>query len=774
MPKKEIILSGENWQFRKKGSEKWHPASVPGCIHTDLYKNRLIPDPFFGLNAEDLQWIEKEDWEYRADFEINEDSHSCLACELVFNGLDTYAQIRLNGVPILSTHNMHIPWNFEISDFLKRGINSISVLFKSPYYTALTDYNKLPYKLPVYHDEAEKKLSPFTRKASYMYGMKWIPRLLTSGIWKEVKLCFHTTSVIKKLDINTANISDNEACLEVNYELAIFDQANYQLTIQAGNQKIRDIPVNASGKIISKELIKIKNPELWWPHGYGEPYRYEIIITLYKNGVIVDSITQKIGIRKVELLTKEDKAGSSFQFRINGQDIYIRGANVIPLEYFPSEINPKKYEELVFNAISVNMNMLRIWGGGIYPDDIFYELCDSHGILVWQDFMFAGGMYPSDRTFLENVKAEITFHVKRLKKYASIALWCGNDEIIEGYLKWGWKEQLGEHNDKIKDSYQKIFNETIPAILEEEDNSRPYWPSTPSAGFSNPSDLDHGDFHYSLPLNNLKPYGVFRNNIGRFMSEFGFDSYPELRSIQAFLPASEWHPDSSVMKAHQSGAGETGMVKKNISWFYPEPKNFHQFLYISQLLQADAMGCAIEYQRRDKPRCMGSLFCHLNDCWPAASRASVDYYGRWKALHYRLKKYYRNIILTAESIEGKLKIHAISDLPEEKKVRIYLRIIDFNGNFLAEDNSLQILDPDTAILVYEQDINEFLTESEKRFHLLIMKVFDGNHLLFNNLYYFVNPKQLALQDPEISIHLEKKFNKYFLFLKAPKLGKNIH
>lgn len=774
MPGKEIILSNENWQFRRKGTEKWHPASVPGCVHTDLHKNRLIPDPFFGLNEKELQWIEREDWEYRMEFELNEEINSFHACEIVFEGLDTYSEVWLNERSILKTNNMYIPWKKEISELLQKGKNSIFIIFSSPYNTALSEYKKLPYLLPANNDEGEKKVSPFTRKAPYMYGWDWGPRLLTSGIWKEVKLELCPSSVIKNLFLNVIELNNNEAFIDFESELELFDDADYHLIIEIENNKVQHIQLHSSGQVIAKKTIKIKNPELWWPRGFGEPYRYEILLKLQRNGETIDFRKQKFGIRKVELVRDKNENGTSFQFRINEKNIFIRGANIIPIEYFPSEITSKKYEELVFNALIVNMNMLRAWGGGIYEDDFFYELCDSHGIMVWQDFMFSCGMYPSDKGFLENVSAEIRHHAKRLKKYASVVLWCGNNEVLEGYLTWGWKEKLGKYHNEAYESYKTLFHQTIPSILNEEDGSRPYWSSSPSPGPDEPPELHSGDFHYWDLVKDIVPYPAYKENTGRFMSEYGFKSYPELRSIQSFLLSSDWDINSPAMEKHQGWKTGVDLVQKNIQWFYPEPQNFQQFLYISQLLQADAIGCAIEAHRRAKPRCMGSLYWQLNDCWPAASWASVDYYGRWKALHYRLKKYYRDTLLVANNMDGKLKIYAISDHPAEKKVRIYLRIIDFEGNFLAEDNSLQILDPDSALLAYEQDIDEFLSDTEKTYHVLIMKVFDGNHLLFNNLYYFVRPGELKLQDPEISIHLERKFSKYFLFLKTEKLAKNIH
>jgi beta-mannosidase len=776
MANRKIVLCSPDWKFRQSGTRKWYKAKVPGCIHMDLYQNRLIQNPFFSLNEKKLQWIENEDWEYQLEFDCPENLEKYHSCFLEFKGLDTYADVFLNENLVLTADNMFIPWSAEVYSLLKPSGNILKIHFKSAYNTAKKEFEKLDYSLPANNDEGELKVSPFTRKAPYMYGWDWGPRLLTCGIWRNVQLNFYSRAGINYCTSSLLKLNKKKAIVQIDYELFVFKAGSYRINIIIDDRpvysKIKELE---KGTIRKTKKIAIDDPEFWWPRGYGNQKLYEIKLILEKENEGLEMNRHSIGLRKIRLNQKSDEEGTSFQFNINGKDIFIRGANIIPLEYFPSEITENKYLDLIENAISVNMNMLRAWGGGIYEDDYFYELCDQMGLLVWQDFMFACGMYPSDDLFIENITREITWQVKRLKSHPSVVLWCGNNEILEGYLTWGWKEELDEYSKDAWNSYVKIFHELIPAILKKEDLSeRPYWPSSPSPGSDSSPDLSSGDFHYWDLVKVIQPYTIFSENTGRFMSEYGFKSYPGIRTVQSFLDPEDWDIHSAAMEEHQGWPTGAELVEKNIKWFYPQPKSFQHFLYISQLLQADAISYAIENHRKRKPWCMGTLYWQMNDCWPAASWSGIDYYGRWKALHYRLKTAFKDVLLSASVTDSKLLIHAVSDLPGNKKLRIHLRIIDFNGKLIAEHNSIEKINWRRAVLIYEQCLDEFITEEEKYRVVLEMRAFEGNHLVCSNLFYFVKPKYLELEKPDISMHIEKKFNKVFLFLQTKNLAKNIY
>lgn len=768
-------LSQGPWKFREKGKKKWYPAKVPGCVHTDLFLNNLIPDPFFGLNEKKIQWIEKKDWEYELVFESPGNLNEYDACYLRFNGLDTYASIYLNNELIITADNMFIPFETEVGSKLTGSKNKLRVQLKSPYNSAVEDYNAADFPLPANNDEGELKVSPYTRKSPYMYGWDWGPRLLTSGIWKTVELIMVRDARILYAGCSPGKISKKRATMNLEYELDILKPGNYWVTCKIdGEEYFRKKTEFYPSKTRKKKKIKIKKPELWWPRGYGDQKLYNFELRLENSSGIVDTHSITAGIRSIELVREKDVMGNSFRFRINGKNIFMRGANIIPLHYFPSEIKDENYRELIDNALSVNMNMLRAWGGGLYEGDAFYQYCDKNGILVWQDFMFSCGMYPSGERFLNNVGKEIRYQVKRLKKHPSVILWCGNNEILEGYLTWGWKDELGSEHEKAFRSYRKLFHEYISGIVEEHDRSRPYWPSSPSSESGSAPDLFSGDYHYWDLVKDIKPFTVYAENTGRFMSEYGFKAYPELRTISSYIEPEDWDIRSEAMEEHQGWPTGIELVEKNLEWFYPRPANFQYFLYLSQLLQAAAIAFAIENHRKSKPHCMGTLYWQMNDCWPAASWSGIDYFGRWKALHYRLKRVFKDILITAEEVQGELKIHAISDLPELQTLRVYLRIIDFDGNLIAEHNSMEDFDPEISRVIYHQKITDFINPDEKNKAVLIMNAYEGDHQLSYNLHYFVPPKDLILEDPEISMHVEKKFNKVFLFLKAEKLAKNIY
>ncbi len=519
--------------------------------------------------------------------------------------------------------------------------------------------------------------------------------------------------------------------------------------------------------------IRISHPKLWWPHGSGDPKLYSVRVVLSAGSGTLDEYVTDYGIRTVELIRDADKAGRSFMFRINGRDIFIRGANIIPADYFVSRVSGRDYEELTDNAIAVNMNMLRAWGGAVYEDEHFYRLCDRKGILVWQDFMFACCMYPSDDAFLRNVEQEVRYQVARLRNHPSVILWCGNNEVLEGFHTWGWKEELGEASGPALKSYDRLFHELIPGILGEMDPTRPYWPSSPSSGDGDIPSLKSGDFHYWDIVKEILPITVYRDHIGRFMSEYGFKSYPDIKTIRSFTGKNHAGIHSELMESHQGWPGGAELVEKNLEMFYKIPEDFRHFIYLSQLLQAEAIKGAIESHRRAKPLCMGSLYWQLNDCWPSATWSGIDYYGRWKALHYHLKTAFSDILISAEMKNGTIRVFLVSDLPENIPVTLCIRCLDFSGKELYFKNIQTTANANRAQMVFSEKAAVLHPDRSAGSCLLDMKVFRKNHQLAHNVFYFTEPKNLELDDPALELKWEKVFDKIFLFMKSPTLVKNI-
>lgn len=769
----EFLLSGLKWVFRQEGKKEWNPATVPGCVHTDLFSNHIIPDPFFDLNEKKIQWIEDVNWEYKTEFRIEENPGK-YDIELYFGGLDTYAEIFLNGEHIHSADNMFIPWNIHIPSEKVKITNTLLILFKSPYQEGLKEFEKLPYQLPANNDEREKRVSPFTRKAPYMYGWDWGPRLLTSGIWKDGFIRILDNPFLENLYINSEYCDKDNGNIRLTaFARKLNKKKKYILKILVDNQpwKTLDIPSNEQDCLIDTG-IEIDNPELWWPKNHGNQKLYTIRLELFEDNKGPFSIEKQTGFRTVELIREEDENGhKGFMFRINNKDIFIKGSNIIPLDFFVSEVKNDHYDQLIDNALAVNMNLLRCWGGGVYEDDYFYQRCNQEGIMIWQDFMFACGMYPSDEKFMENTRKEIRYHLRRLNSNPCIILWCGNNEILEGYHLWGWKEDLGEYHTNAFDSYEKIFHQLIPENIRTYAPLVPYWPSSPSSDYMEPPDISSGDLHYWDHIKDIQPYTVFEKNTGRFMSEFGFKSYPELSTIHKFLKENKI--DSEAMEEHQGWPGGLELIEKNLKWFYPEAGSFEEFIFMSQLLQADAICFAIESHRRAMPECMGTVYWQLNDCWPSATWSSIDYYGNWKALHYRLPKVYADILISTRIEENQLSVYLVNDTEINCTARLSIQLFSFEGKLLKEEDQTLKLKENASVKLPENICLKEDDEHSRNNVYFKLELYESENKLASRIVFPGKAADLKLEHPKINFEYDKIKGQDILIVSSNVLVKNL-
>jgi len=535
-----------NWQFSQVGKDNWLTATVPGTVHTDLFDNGAIENPFYRLNEKDQQWIDKTDWEYKTEFELTNDLMAKNHLEMVFNGLDTYADVFLNEQAILSANNMFRTWTVDCKQFLKTGKNKLLVVLKSPITIGLEKLEKSGYQLPADNDQSEngelgnKKVSVFTRKAGYHFGWDWGPRLVTSGIWRDIELVAWDDAKIKNVQILQKEISSKIANLSGVLEIFSDNDQTVSLTIQ--NNKVfltsKELSLKKGSHFYSIDF-EISQPNLWWPNGLGEQNLYPLEFSMTSEGLISDKQTLNFGLRNIQLVQKPDTDGNgqSFYFEVNGRPVFAKGANYIPNDVFLPRVSPEDYEFIVKSAADANMNMLRVWGGGIYENDIFYDLCDKYGILVWQDFMFACAMYPGDDAFLKNVRQEAIDNVKRLRNHPCLALWCGNNEIEEGWNNWGWIEEFAydkKDSGRIFRNFKKIFHELIPWALMRFDTLRPYITTSPKHGWGHDISLKEGDSHYWGVWWGDEPFSVYEEKVGRFMSEFGFQGFPIMRPSSVF------------------------------------------------------------------------------------------------------------------------------------------------------------------------------------------------------------------------------------------------
>lgn len=663
----QITSLHRDWEFRAvNGSEEWRSAEVPGVVHLDLLDHGVIPDPWVAKNEELVQWVEKESWEYRTYFDISKSQISADGFDLVFEGLDTYAEVRLNGQQVLSANNMFRTWRIPIEKHLRVGKNELIVTFQSPYEAHGAQVQFLDYQLPAGSEEGEVKVSPYTRKAAYHFGWDWGPRLVTSGIWRPVYLERYERARLADVQILQKRLADEEAELEAIVEVHTEKEVEVSLKVQNEQQAFS----LAAGKNVLKVPFRIANPRRWWPSGWGDPYLYEIPVQLFHKGILLASDTLPVGLRTVELIQKKDSIGESFYFKVNGEKLFARGANYIPQSHFLPDVNAGDYSRLLAQVKESGMNMLRVWGGGIYEDDLFYQLCDELGILVWQDFMFANSMYPGDKEFLENVAAEVTDNIKRLRNHPSIIHWNGNNEMQVAWENWGWQDAFGyseQDSVKIWQDYLVLFHYLIPSLVDSLDD-RSYTTTSPLSNWGTPENFKFGSMHYWGVWHGGDSFEDYRDNVGRFMAEYGFQSFPDMETISYFADSSDWSLESQVMKHHQKSYVGNGMIEQHIKKYYGEAADFPDFVEKSQLTQTLAMQKAIDAHRLAKGYCWGSLFWQLNDCWPGPSWSAIDVFGREKKFYKALDYLYAPVAVIPGVEKDSLQFTMINDL-----------IFDFSG-----------------------------------------------------------------------------------------------
>jgi len=736
---KQEISSG--WSLKQVRGNNWYPATVPGVVQLDLMNNGIIEDPFFRLNERGIQWVDKEDWEYKTNLDVSAEIFAKENIELDFKGLDTYADVFLNDSCILKTNNMFREWRVDVKSLLKREGNELRVYFHSPIKVDIPKFDALKYPLEAGNDQSEnggvfnKKVSVFARKAGYHYGWDWGPRIVTSGIWRPVYLVGWNNARIDNVHYIQQSVTSRKAEIKTRTEIIADKAGTVQLTIRAEgirNNWNKMVEVQKGKNIIELDLT-VNNPTLWWSNGLGKPHLYPFTASLSMNGKLMDTKTDNIGIRSLKVVYEKDADGHTFHFELNGVKVFAKGANYIPQDNFLPRVTDEQYEKTILDAVNANMNMLRIWGGGIYENKIFYDLCDKYGIMVWQDFMFACSTYPMTPDLLENIRQEAIDNVIRLRNHPSIAIWCGNNENHTAWFNWGWMkkyEKLGVLDEMRKD-YKDVFHKVLPEVVSEYDPTAFYWPSSPYAG--NPDAKAEtgqriwnadGDAHYWgvwHARDSIANYNIIK---ARFFSEYGFQSFPEYQSVLKYAPEKRDHDIySDVMMAHQRGGSHAnGLIEWYLLNEYRKPKDFPNFLYMGQLLQGDAIKTAIEAHRRDMPYCMGTLFWQHNDCWPVASWSSRDYYGRWKAQHYFTKKAFADILVSPINEEEILKVYIVSDRLKPTKGTLYVGIMDLMGNTVYQTESRVSLPANSSKVHFKAPVEELL-KGKKKNEVVVRAIF---------------------------------------------------
>jgi len=750
-----ITLELQNgWEFKNTSESKWYPANVPGEVHSDLINNNLIEDPFIGNNEQDIQWVSDTNWEYKKEFSLNKKELQKKNIRLNFDGLDTYASVYLNDSLILKTNNAFRMWQVDVKSIIKAK-NEIRILFEKTSIFEENEKDKLGYSLP----EGNRI---FTRKAQFQYGWDWGPKLNTSGIWRPITLTVWNNYLIENVNIIQEKLTDSIANLTIEIEenSLVKDQLNYEVYIN--NSKEAEFPRPEKPEI----PISIKNPKRWWPHNLGEPYLYNFKIVVRKGKTILDTYELKKGLRTIDLVTEKDSIGESFYFKVNNESIYAKGANYIPQNSMQNRVTDADYENILDDVVEANMNMLRVWGGGIYENDIFYDLCDEKGILVWQDFMFACAMYPGDDTFLDNVQQEAIDNVKRLRNHSSIALWCGNNENSEGWHRWGWQEgRNDEEKEEIWTNYLKVFDSILPNTVSKLTDTD-YWESSPKYGRGNSKYEFEGDAHDWWIWHDAFPFEHLEEHVPRFMSEFGFQSFPSYDVINYINQNNSLDLTSKGFKNHQKHVRGFQLIDDYMKRDFPVQKLAEDYVYMSQLLQAYGITKGIEAQRRAKPYNMGTLFWQLNDCWPAVSWSSIDFYGNWKALQYKAKRSFNDLLITFKVENDILKTYLINDDMEMYTGDLSITILDFSGKIIWNSVSHIKVASNSSEVKHELD---FKTIQFKKDEVVVKADFNNT----TSYFYLVKPKDLKLQQGDIKHKITKTSEGFQIELSANILQKDV-
>ena len=744
-------LSG-HWKFRQTNTEEWLPATVPGGVHTDLLALGKIPDPFVGDNEKKVQWIGSTDWDYRYSFNATPDLLKEARQFLVCDGLDTLTEVSLNGKLLGKTDNMYRQWKWDVTGSLKKDVNELVILFRAPVAYITGKQKEKPLM-----GGGDIPGGPHLRKAPCQWGWDWGPKLPPIGVWKDIRLEGYSTAKFDDVHIRQSHENGKvTVSAEIKVEPWKSDSLSVTATLVSPDGSKQTTQIEIAGDAIAN--IEVKDPQSWWPNGYGKQNLYQLEVTLNNGTSVLDSRKFQIGLRTIKLKQEPDEWGESFTFVVNGVPIFVKGADWIPADSFPTRTTDAFLEDLIKSAVDAHMNMLRVWGGGLYEGESFYNLCDQYGMMIWQDFTFACGIYPEDDAFAENVRVEAIENVRRLRHRASLALWCGNNQMEQGWVDWHWNKPENSANQRLKIGYDRMYHHLLPDVVASEDPDRPYWPSSASSGipFAEPNGDQRGDMHYWDVWHGRKPFNAYRSQFPRFMSEFGFQALPPYKTIQTYAAPEDQNMTSYIMEHHQRSGSGNGLMIAQMTDTFCMPKDFESLVYLSMLLQAEGIRYGVEHWRRNMNRVSGTLIWQLNDCWPVASWASLDYFGRWKALHYAAKRFYAPVLLSVEDDGTRISVHTTSDLTERWDGLVRWRLESLGGEVIASGEQAIAATPLADSPVASFDFADKVTDENKRKLVFVAELWQGNEKLATSVSSFAPIKHLELADPGLKVKVSLK------------------
>lgn len=758
------------WQLFVDGKGEGIPAKVPGSVYQALLDSGRMEDPYYRDNELKALSLMDSDYTYVTEFHATGQIQDFEQILLRFEGIDTVADIYLNGALLGSACNMHRTFEYPVKELLREGANELKVALHSP-----TRYIQDAFEKR-FLDGSSDAMRGFSylRKAHCMFGWDWGPRLPDAGIWRDVSLVGYDTA---RLDGVYITQEHEEGRVSLSFRVDVdklgeerimsFGKDDKKLTGMSYTIKVTGTEgeVYSPGDVSEPDKVSVSAPRLWWPSGYGEQPLYQVEVTLEKDGQTLDIWKKRIGLRTLTMHIEKDEYGESFAHEVNGVQIFAMGADYIPEDNILSRVTPERTRELLTQAKNANFNCIRVWGGGYYPGDEFWDICDELGLIVWEDFMFACAAYHLTEEFAENVTAEFIDNVKRIRHHASLGLWCGNNEM-EAFAAGGvWVSNPHERAD-----YIKLYEYIIPKVLKEHDPNTFYWPSSPSSGgsFDEPHSPDRGDSHYWDVWHGNKPITEYRKFFFRYVSEFGFQSFPLMKTVESFAEPEDWNIFSYVMEKHQRNSSANGKIMNYMEQTFLYPTSFDTTLYASQLLQAEALRYGVEHFRRNRGRCMGTIIWQLNDCWPVASWATIDYFGRWKAAHYYAKRFFAPVMLSCEEegiltqdtnpnaqpyeVKKSIRLNVANETMEERKIRVEWTLRDNQGEAIRGGGVTVTVPALSSVWLDREDcMDARLYEDYVRYEC---RDADQEQVLSSGTVLFCPPKHFKFADPQLTVEAD--------------------
>jgi beta-mannosidase len=738
---KILDLSGE-WQLIRISTGEAIPAHLPGDTHSSLLAAGKIPDPYFGLNELDVQWVGREDWAWERGFKAGEELLSERMVFLSVESLDTMGEISVNGKRVGRTDNMFVRWLFDVKPYLTAGNNTIRILIRSAEKAAIAEAEKLPYPIPYSQYPVQSPHRNLVRKVQCHSGWDWGPCLMVAGIYGDISIGATSDARIEYVYTEQKHAQDR-CTVRVFVECLAAREGPQELRIRLGDlSSSKRVSLEAGANLLHADVV-VERPRLWWPNEYGTPHLYPLTVELGSH-----SISKRIGLRTLQLIAKKDRIGTSLVFRVNGVDIFCKGANWIPCDALPARQTRDVLDHQISSAAKAHMNMLRVWGGGQYESEDFYSLCDENGILVWQDMMFSCALYPASTEFLSNVDREVRHQIKRLRDHPCISIWCGNNENL-GALRW--YPQARENQARYLVDYDRLTEGVIGKAVDECDPTRSYWPSSPCGGRDTYSDNWHddksGDMHFWSVWHEGKSFNAYYTVTPRFCSEFGYQSFPSLETITAFADEDSLNATAPVMEHHQRGRNGNSLITEMFTRYFRVPEGFESFVYLSQVQQAIAIKTAVEYWRLSRPTCMGTLYWQLNDNWPGHSWSSIEYGGKWKLLHYAAARFFAPVLLAAFISKDTVEVWIVNDLPEEIDGKAEIAVFDFQGKRKRTEVAALDERAGTARRLALFPLHELTSTPGMDFMLLTLRR-NGN--VATNELFFTEPKRCGLAKATVS------------------------